>query len=184
MSAPFHTLKHEHRVIEQALRALEGICLLLKTHTEVPVEDLRQLVEFIDFYANSFHHHKEEKYLFPALQKPGISWESGALGKIEKEHEIERALVNELAASVAALSELTAEAVERFTNSAQRYVRHLLGHMQHEDALLFRFAEELLENEDKEKLFKDFKQAEAEIGKEVIKRYENLAALLEEKWAI
>jgi hemerythrin-like domain-containing protein len=184
MSAPFHTLKHEHRVIEQALRALEGICLLLKTRTEVPVDDITQLIEFINFYANGFHHNKEEKYLFPALEKQGITWENGALGKIVDEHEIERTLVDELANSIAGLKESDDRAIAHFIESAQRYIKHLLGHMRHEDALLFRLAEELMENEDKIKLFEEFKQDEGETGKALIKRYESIAATLEDKWAI
>ncbi len=184
MSAPFHNLKHEHRVIEQALRALEGICLLLQTNTEVPIEDISQLVEFISRYANSFHHVKEEKYLFPALEKQGFSWEGGALGKIEREHEIERDLVRKLENSVEELQINSFIAVELFIDAAHRYIKHLLGHMNHEDALLFRLAEEMMESKDKEKLFEEFKQAEDEIGKDALKHYETLAASLEEKWAI
>src|SRR5215208_3684958 len=103
MSAPFHYLKHEHRVIEQVLRALEGICLLLQTETQVPVEDISQSVEFISRYTDGFHHGKEEQYLFPTLQKLGISWENGALGKIEHEHNIERDLLRKLENSVQGL---------------------------------------------------------------------------------
>lgn len=184
MSAPFHNLKHEHRVIEQALRALEGIRLLLQTNTEVPVEDISQLVEFINRYAGSFHHVKEEKYLFPALQKLGIPWENGALGKIEHEHKVERDLVSKLENSVEVLRKGSQATVKLFIDAANRYSKHLLGHMQHEDAILFRLAEEMMNPDEQEVLFQDFKRAEIEFGVEALKRYEALANSLAEKWAV
>ncbi len=184
MSAPFHYLKHEHRVIEQILRALEGICLLLQTDTQVPVEDISQSVEFISRYTDGFHHGKEERYLFPALQKLGISWENGTLGKIEHEHNIERDLLRKLENSVEELQNGTRTANESFTDAAHRYTKHLLGHMQHEDAILFRLAEELMDPSEKEVLFNDFKRVENEFGVDTLKRYEALATSLEAKWAI
>jgi hypothetical protein len=31
MSRPTHLLRHEHRIIEQAIRALEGMCIRMQT---------------------------------------------------------------------------------------------------------------------------------------------------------
>ena len=52
MSAPFHVLKHEHRVIEKVLRALEGVCFRLKAQEDVPVIDILQLLDFISGFEN------------------------------------------------------------------------------------------------------------------------------------
>lgn len=184
MSSAFHILKHEHRVIERGLRALEGICIRLRAGVRIPADDLNRLVDFIGGYADGYHHAKEENYLFPALKKPDVAWDGGALDAIGHEHKVERNLLGELRSSVERLRDNDPAAVKVFVEVANRYISHLLGHMRHEDALLFRLAEEVLEPADKDALFKNFKQAEKSFGTEVVKRYEDQAAELEEKWAV
>jgi hemerythrin-like domain-containing protein len=90
MSRPTHTLKHEHRIIGQVLRALEGICIRLELNEAVPVEALVHTLDFVQIYADRFHHEKEETYLFPALQQCGLQAQSGPLEFLRQEHQIER----------------------------------------------------------------------------------------------
>ncbi|MBI3652214.1 MAG: hemerythrin domain-containing protein [Acidobacteria bacterium] len=184
MSAPFYVLKHEHRVIERALRALEGICFHLRAGQEVPLTDILFLLDFISGFANGYHHFKEEKYLFPALQRQGIIWEGGVLEAIEQEHKIERDLVPRLLTATKGLEEHEAAAIARFTAVASTYISHMLGHMRHEDATLFRLAEEMIPSAEQHKIYDEFKHAEHEVGLDTIRLYEDLASRLEEKWAI
>jgi hemerythrin-like domain-containing protein len=184
MSAAFHILKHEHRVIEKVLRALEGICFRLKTQEAVPMADILHLLDFISGFANGYHHFKEEKYLFPVLQRQGIVWQGGVLEAIEQEHKIERDLVPKLLFATKGLEDKEAGAIETFTAVAKAYVTHMIGHMGHEDATLFRLAEEMLETPDKDLLYRDFKHAETDAGLDIIRQYEDLAVKLEEKWAV
>lgn len=184
MSAPFYILKHEHRVIERALRALEGVCFRLKAGEAVPAVDLLKLLDFISDFAHGFHHFKEEQYLFPLLRQQGLTGEGGALEAISHEHKIECELVDKLLGVIKGIEEQQPTAIEEFTDIASKYVGHLIGHMRHEDATLFRLAEELMEQADKDTLYQDFKHAEKEIGADVVREYEDLASSLEEKWAI
>ena len=55
MSRPTHLLKREHRVIEQAMRALEGMCLRMRTGGDAPNEELSKLLDFIRNHADRFH---------------------------------------------------------------------------------------------------------------------------------
>ena len=184
MSAPFYILKHEHRIIEQVLRALEGVCFRLRVQEDVPVTDIVQLVDFISVFADGYHHAKEEMYLFPALLKQGFTGEEGVLGAISHEHKTERDLVQKLLQSIKDLQEEKPDSVRIFTETASRYISHLLGHLRHEDATIFRLAEELMPAEEKDALYKDFKRAEDEVGIESVREYEDLAESLERKWAI
>src|SRR5262245_7965261 len=95
MAGPLHTLKHEHRVIERALRALDGVCSRLEWGQSVPQDVLSRLVNFFSAFANRYHHGKEESYLFPALERRGITRNGGPLGVMENEHDIERGLTSE-----------------------------------------------------------------------------------------
>src|SRR5688572_14028777 len=100
MSRPTHILRHEHRVIEQALRALDGMCLKLRTGDNIPSEALSQLLDFIRNFGDRFHHNKEETYLFPALRQNLLQKDSDALRFLMEEHEIERRLIAELEQAV------------------------------------------------------------------------------------
>lgn len=91
MSLPLHTLKHEHRIIEKALRGLSGICVRLETGEEVPAEVVSDILDFIGGFADRYHHGKEEKYLFPVLQQGNV-FDDEAFDALNQEHEVERIL--------------------------------------------------------------------------------------------
>src|SRR5262245_33131597 len=135
MSRPTHLLKHQHRVIEQAMRALEGICFRMLTGEYVPEEELSKLLSFIRGYAEDFHHAKEEEHLFPALRKAGIKDENGPLTFLRQEHKTERKLLSELGLAVAEYQR-DPRTGGKFVAAAQQFKDHLIEHMQQEDAIL------------------------------------------------
>ena len=184
MSGPLHTLKHEHRVIERALRALQGVCIRLVWGDQVQADVLERLLEFISGYVDGFHHLKEETHLFSALQREGIAREGGVLGLIEQEHERERVLSEEMRAAIYDYKQIDPGARQHFVEAAARYSDLLLSHIEHEDSMLFRIAEELLENETKQALNEVFERCAAEFGADCIEAYEKMAGELEDSWAI
>ncbi|HZS05638.1 MAG TPA: hemerythrin domain-containing protein [Blastocatellia bacterium] len=183
MSRPTHILRHEHRVIEQGLRALDGMCFKLKLGEPVPPESLTQILDFIRNFADHFHHTKEETYLFPALQEYGIQDEAGPLEFLRNEHETERLLLGELGMAVEEYRHGDSAAAERFVGAACSFRDHLVGHMQQEDAILYSLAEEMLDEPVKASLLKSFTQENARAG-ELSRRYERLAGELEQAWAV
>jgi hemerythrin-like domain-containing protein len=185
MSLPIiHILKHEHRIIERVLRALEGVCYRLSFKETIPTEPLIEIVHFISEFVDGYHHAKEEAHLFPALQRQGIVRDGGPLGLIEHEHGVERDLIDELKIAIEGLKEVNEVSRKVFIERAHRYIKHLTNHMQQEDAILFRLAEELLDSSEAESLTKGFRQAEKEFGEGAVKQYEEVAANLEERWAV
>ena len=184
MAQPLHTLKHEHRVIEKALRALNGVCVRLEWGDYVPYEVLSELVGFIGAFADGFHHGKEEAYLFPALDRRGIPRGEGALAAIERQHEIERDLTGEMRIAIEEYREVDPASRSHFVEAARRYVNHLIAHMEAEEAVLFRIADEVLEETDKVRLAESFKQSETQLNPRTREQYEQLAAELEEKWSL
>ncbi len=179
-----HILKHEHRVIEQVLRALEGICLRLSYQEAISTEVLAEIVDFISEFIDGYHHAKEEAHLFPALARQGIIRDGGPLGLIEHEHGVERNLIDELKIAIERVKEENDVSRKVFIETAHRYIKHLINHMQQEDAILFRLAEELLDSPEAESLAEGFRQAEKEFGEGAVKQYEEVASNLEERWAL
>jgi hemerythrin-like domain-containing protein len=166
-------------VIEQAMRALEGICLRICASGIVPDEELTKLLDFIQDYADGFHHAKEEKLFFPALEEAGIP---SSLVYLCHEHELERRLLGELRS---ALEEYRNDPADyaNFVSAALLFRDHLLGHMEQEDSLLFRLAEEVLDDRSKDALNLAL-TGENERCESLIRRYERLAAELDRAWAV
>ncbi len=184
MIGPLHTLKHEHRVIERTLRALDGMCKRLLWGEHVSADALAQVVDFISAYADGFHHKKEEEYLFPALAEQGIAIEGGPLGVMNRQHECERELTSEMIAAIEAYRSLDTHASSRFVEAAIKYIDFLIAHMEKEDSMLFRLADELLEDEEKTALGEAFKQAEQLLTRRTVQEYEQIASALEERWGV
>ncbi len=181
---PLSALKHEHRVIEKALRALDGVCLRLQWGQHVPAEALSKLVDFMSTFADRYHHGKEEQYLFPLLQRQGIPHDGGPLAAIEQEHRIESEITAEMRRAIQHYREVDPEARQRFVNAARRYTDHVLGHIDKEDAILLRLAAEILDEEDIASLREGFMQADAELGAHTDEEYDGIASELERAWAV
>lgn len=183
MAEPLHTLKHEHRVIERALRALDGVCARLDWGQHVPAEVISQLVDFIGVFADRYHHGKEETFLFPLLQRHGIV-RDGPLGVIAEEHRIESDLTAEMHRAIEGYRDVDPDARQRFVDAARRYSHHLLSHIDKEECILFRLADEMLDEEDKVSLSESFNRAEVSLHAGACQEYERTASELERAWAL
>lgn len=184
MSRPFHILKHEHRIIERVLRALEGVCVRLEGGERVPSSALLEIVRFITTFADRYHHGKEESLLFPALERHGIPRDGGALGVMEYEHKIERELIADLEQAIDMNIAGEVDAKHDFVDASRAYLRLLVGHIEKEDSILFRIGDEVLNEQEKRALAASFKETDAVLGDLSLEDYEQLASTLEEKWAL
>lgn len=184
MSRPTHTLKHEHRIIEQALRGLEGICTRIEFGEEVPLTALNHMLDFVQIYADRFHHEKEELHLFPALRESGMQGEGGPLGFLKQEHHTERQLLIDLGVALTDYRNGNENGKQRIIDIARNYSRHLLSHIRREDAILFTLAEEVLDEAAKTSINYAFAKAENSFGNKSVEHYEQMAAELENAWAV
>lgn len=182
MALPMEILKRDHRIIERALRAFEGICSRFEIGDEVPHEALVQLLDFIRTFADHFHHEKEETHLFPALERQGVPHAGGPIGVMLDEHETARRLAAELGRAAAAYTTGDADAGSRFAEIGRRYIEVLKLHIHKEDNVLFRISESVLDDEAMVLLGAAFERAEAEQGAGLLQRYGRIAEELEKKW--
>jgi hemerythrin-like domain-containing protein len=182
MSRPTHLLRHEHRVIEQAIRALEGMCVRMRAGARVPPEAMAKLLDFFQGFADGFHHAKEEAYLLPALEQLGIRNEDGPLAFLWNEHAIERRLLGEVDAAIEAYRHDAAAGMQ-FVSAALQFKDHLIAHMQHEDATLFRLAEEMMDDQSKDSLLHALAAA-GNKAQPMTQRYEQMAEELEKAWTV
>jgi hemerythrin-like domain-containing protein len=170
---PTDILSDEHRVIERVLDALQGL-------TTVPVNqslgDWLKAMEFFRGFADQCHHFKEEKLLFPALEEHGIPRDGGPIGMMLQEHEEGRAHVKAMIAALEQLSTETGAARDALLSHARAYVTLLREHIQKEDDILFRMADEVIPEDEQRALLKQFEIHEAEeMGAGAHEKYLDLA---------
>lgn len=174
---PTEILSDEHRVIERVLDALQRL-------TAVPVnpslEQWRKALEFFRHFADQCHHFKEEKVLFPALEEHGIPREGGPIGMMLTEHEEGRGHVRSMIDAVEQVAQGNGAASTTLMDHARAYVTLLREHIQKEDDILFRMADEVIPEDEQRRILKDFENHEAEeMGAGAHEKYLGIARELE-----
>jgi hemerythrin-like domain-containing protein len=173
---PTQILSDEHRVIERVLGAVEKLA-------KGPVgalEPWKKALDFIRHFADECHHFKEERVLFPALEEHGIPRDGGPVGMMLMEHEEGRSYVRSMLAAISLIEAKNEAAKENLLTSAQAYCRLLREHIQKEDEILFRMADEVISAEEQKMLSAAFAQHEAEeMGAGTHEKYLRIAAELE-----
>jgi len=138
------SLRRDHDLIEKVLRSMETTIQLLKDNKKIPEVVLLQVIYFSNNFTDVCHHSKEEKSLFPALEKAGMPKQMGPIAVMLREHEISRKIAKRI-------QESTKEYLES-ENSAQliadmtEYVDHVKQHLWKENNRLFMMADARLQN--------------------------------------
>jgi hemerythrin-like domain-containing protein len=172
-------LSDEHRVIERVLAVMGG---LIGRPVPESLDSWKKALDFIRGFADGCHHFKEEKVLFPALEEHGIPVEGGPVGMMLMEHDEGRGYVR---AMLAALEEADTErAQQTLIDNANSYIRMLKLHIQKEDDVLFKIADETIAGSEQKELLRAFAEHEAnEMGAGVHERYLKIVEELEARMA-
>lgn len=152
-NTPTAMLRHEHEVILRALGLLQRLGQGLEAGKPVNRQALAWLVDFFRTFADRCHHAKEERHLFPALERCGIPRHGGPVGVMLYEHEQGRAF---LRAMVEGNDRQLAEAI-------RGYGTLLSGHIEKENGILFPMAEQVLAEEEQQVLVQAFDAVEQEV---------------------
>jgi hemerythrin-like domain-containing protein len=168
-------LSDEHRVIERVLAVLEK---LTTRPVAQSLDSWKKALDFIRGFADGCHHLKEEKVLFPAMEAHGISTDGGPIGMMLLEHEEGRVYVR---AMLAALEETHTDAAQQtLISNAKAYIRLLKEHIEKENEILFRMADEVFSAGEQKEVLRGFEEHEAqEMGTGVHEKYLAIAAELE-----
>jgi hemerythrin-like domain-containing protein len=144
------------------------------------VASWRKALDFIRHFADQCHHFKEEKVLFPALEAHGIPNEGGPIGMMLMEHEEGRSYVRAMFEAIGKIEAGDPSAQAALFENAKQYLRLLREHIQKEDDILFRMADEVIPEDEQRQLLKDFETHEAEeMGAGVHEKYLTIAQELE-----
>ena len=170
-------LSDEHRVIERVLAAVEKL-------TRMPVMSSlakwKDALVFFRHFADQCHHFKEEQVLFPALEEHGIPRDDGPVGMMLIEHEEGRSHVKSMFAAVEQLEAGNTAMQGMLLSHASAYLTLLREHIQKEDDVLFRMADEVIPESEQKEMLKRFEAHEAEeMGAGAHEKYLKIAQRLE-----
>ena len=167
-------LVKEHEVILKALDALEKEVSRAEERGEINVEILRKLLEFSKVFIDRCHHGKEEKCLFPCLEKRGIPREGGPIGVMLQEHEMGRALVRRISEKLNEYQQRKTNIKEILTTCIE-YIELLRQHIYKENNILFPMGDNIVTKEDIQETTRCYEEKENEIGHETHHKMEKLA---------
>ncbi|MBI3989119.1 MAG: hemerythrin domain-containing protein [candidate division NC10 bacterium] len=173
-------LKHDHRIIERVLRALERSIQRLEEGQPFEPSVLAKALDFFQGFADKCHHKKEEDLLFPLLSKRGVPVEGGPIGVMLSEHEDGRRFLKGLKEGLDKLDSEPEVAKRLIVENGAGYIQLLQSHIFKEDNVLFVMADHVLGPDEQARLSEEFEHVEHHhVGHGVHERYLRLAEELE-----
>ena len=116
------------------------------------LDSWKQALDFIRHFADGCHHLKEEKVLFPAMEEHGIPRDGGPIGMMLTEHEEGRGYVRTMMAALTLAEARNEAAKDTLLKNARAYLRLLQEHIQKEDEILFRIADDVIPPDEQKEL--------------------------------
>ena len=167
-------LVKEHEVILKALDALDKEINRAEGKGEINTDMLRRLLEFSRIFIDKCHHGKEEKCLFPCLEKRGIPRKGGPIGVMLQEHEMGRNLVKRISEKLEEYQKGLTD-VKDIIALCVEYVELLRQHIYKENNILFPMGDNVVNEEDIQETIHCYEGKENEIGPETHHKMEKLA---------
>ncbi len=173
---PTEELAHEHKVITHVLKVVAAEAQNISNKTACRAELIEMMLDFSRNFTDKCHHAKEEKNLFPMLEKKGMPHDTGPIAVMLAEHSAGRQMISRIAGLLSAAEQEDKKALLSLAESLSDYVNLLESHIDKENNILFPMAERLLGEAEMAELEKAFALVEAiETGEGVHEKYHQLA---------
>lgn len=157
MNKAIEILMQEHHHIKKAIAGTQALFLSI-AHGKATLNEVKNRINFFRKYADSYHHYKEEKVLFPEMIKRNEMLEFGVIQEMLENHEDFR----EMLAEIEQLSnEGDAPAAQQ---KFDKYARALLEHIAVEDDEVFQIAETLMNEDELLTVLYLFEDCDRELG--------------------
>ena len=175
-------LMEEHRAIERVLCSLERASTRLSRGEDVYLRFFSGCSAFFKGFVDSYHHKKEEQFLFPALVQNGLPKDTGPVAIMLAEHAQGRHLAQLLGTATLKLQAGDERRREQVILSATDYIKLFRQHIYKEEFLLSPLAERVIPVEQQANLGQSFERMQVEeFGEDVHEKYFGLAQRLEKE---
>jgi hemerythrin-like domain-containing protein len=137
---PITTLMNEHRIIEDALDAMERWCGETLAKATDDRRELGRFLTFIERFVDECHHGKEETILFETMIRHGFPKDAGPVGVMLHEHDEGRSLVAGLRSLAMRDAPWSDKERRRLAELVRAYAEMLRQHIMKEDRILYPMA--------------------------------------------
>ncbi len=173
---PTEELMHEHEVILHVLKSTAKEAQRIRDGEAARVALIESMIDFYRNFTDKCHHAKEEKHLFPALEKKGMAHNSGPIAVMLAEHGEGRQVLSRLAERLSAAKQREQPTSLAIGDDLSAYAQLLENHIAKENNVLFPLAEKLLDEPEMTALGEAFAKVEdIETGEGVHEKYHQLA---------
>ncbi|MGA2936990.1 MAG: hemerythrin domain-containing protein [Syntrophobacteraceae bacterium] len=159
---PIEDLKAEHEGILLMLDILEKMSERIAAGKSVPTDHLKQVLNFLQGFADKCHHGKEERLLFAAMEEAGVPKEGGPLAVMLSEHGRGRQFTGEMKSLLDSYEKGESGALLVLTTPALQYVNLLRSHIWKENNVLFPMAEKAVPSDKLKLIGEQFDRFEKE----------------------
>lgn len=174
----------EHKNVKRMLVVIRRLCLGILNGDDTDFEDFFKIIDFIRSYTDKHHHGKEEAMLFARMtEEMGPTAEKIIKYGMLVEHEFGRLYVKDLEDAVKRVLEGDNEARLDVIANAISYTHLLNRHIDKEDGVIYKYAENNLSKETMNRLEQDCGLFEEKASESKTQsRYLELLAELESKY--
>lgn len=174
----------EHEWITRMLKVMRSACYRLLKGEEAHIADFYTMADFVRDYADGHHHHKEEKFLFKAMEE-----NLGALGQklirngMLVEHDLGRLYMTQLREALAKYELGDDESRLDIIANMISYTHLLERHIEKENSVVYTFAQRQLAPEVLQEIDEKTKAYEEEASQnKVQEQLKKLTESLEAKY--
>ncbi|MBI5400457.1 hemerythrin domain-containing protein [Candidatus Saganbacteria bacterium] len=169
-SPPIKRLVDEHVLIKQLLTLMPKVIANIDMESDFDRQIILDSLDFIRFYADKFHHAKEEDILFEYTDK-----NLDIIKTMLADHETARAHVR------AVFAALKTQDKKSIIENLNAYCALLAEHIKKEDEILYPWIDRGLTTKQVGELFARFNEAEEKMNMEVIEKCKRFIAELAQK---
>lgn len=156
MKTATRNLEDDHESILKLIDVME----IMTGRPDFEIDDLEEVVDLIKNFADGMHHSKEETLLFPLMGQRGFPTQQGPIAVMLSEHNQGREFVRKITENIQLLKEGNLSALNLIYQNMLGYGELLRNHIQKENNVLFRMADNSLSQNDQESLLKKFEDIE------------------------
>ncbi len=153
-------LVNEHDSILKMIK-IAGIIMENDDKTDVNIDHVEQIIDFIKNFADKYHHLKEEDVLFVEMENHGMSRDGGPIAVMLHEHDEGRAYVKQAVDGIEKLKQGDDSAFDQIKYGLMNYCMLLTNHIAKENNILYPMAERILPEVVKDAMTEDFEHTNA-----------------------
>jgi hemerythrin-like domain-containing protein len=171
---PIETLTGEHALIVRYLDILSAAHDRIAQGRAVPVTFFENGLRFARGFMDEYHHFKEEDVMFALLAKKEDGDIGDELALLRNQHDLGRALVNEMAYAVEGYGVDESIKTALMLKGLAAFTSLLREHIQLEERLIFPLARRVFTPEERDALREQYESERRRFGRDAFERNERL----------